>query len=229
MVQEGDHFIVYQLPDQTDYQELFARLPSEYDLSSKSWRVKNPKRAVELFAQWSQSLPDDVELQTSGSLRGLSTKPLEIDLLFDCDDAGNDWFDLRFSWSRAELALSSEELQALLDARGNLVQFSARAYQSMRIRQPQKLMKTLDELGISPRDLAAGPQRLHLLHLRSLLAAELVPKELHVELERRLAEIKTGDRHRSSRNHSSDFTSVSDRRISIFGLSEFKSVWRYPR
>jgi hypothetical protein len=189
--QEGDNFIVYQLPDQTDYQELFAKLPSEYDLSSRSWRVKNPKRAVELFAKWAQSLPDDVELQTSESLRGLSTKPLEIDLLFDYNDAGNDWFDLRFSWSQAELALSSEELQALLDARGNLVQFSARAYQSMRIRQPQKLMKTLDELGISPRDLAAGPQRLHLLHLRSLLAAELVPKELHVELERRLAEIKT--------------------------------------
>jgi hypothetical protein len=191
VVQEGDHFVVYQLPDQTDFKELFARLPSEYDLSSKSWRVKNPKRAVDLFAKWSQSLPDDVELQTSESLRGLSTKPLEIDLLFDCADAGNDWFDLRFSWSGAELALSPGELQALLDARGNLVQFSARAYQSLRIRQPQKLMKTLDELGILPRDLVAAPQRLHLLHLRSLLAANLVPKELHVELERRLAEIKT--------------------------------------
>jgi SNF2 family DNA or RNA helicase len=52
-------------------------------------------------------------------------------------------------------------------------------------------MNTLNELGILPRDLAAGPQRLHLLHLRSLLAANLVPKELHGELERRLAEIKT--------------------------------------
>ena len=57
--------------------------------------------------------------------------------------------------------------------------------------QPQKLIKTLSELGISPRDLAAGPQRLHLLQLRSLLTANLVPKELHQELERRLAEIKT--------------------------------------
>ena len=191
VVQEGDHFIVYQLPDQTDFGALFARLPSEYDTSSKSWRVKNPKRAFDLFAKWSQSLPDDIELQTSESLRGLSTKPVEIDLSFDFDDAGNDWFDLRFSWSEAELALSAEELQALLDARGNLVQFSARAYQSLRIRQPQKLIKTLDELGILPSDLVAGPQRLHLLHLRSLLAANLVPKELRAELERRLAEIRT--------------------------------------
>ena len=173
------------------YNQLFGRLPSEYDPGSKSWRVKNPKRAVDLFAKWSQSLPEDVELQTPESLKGLRTKPLEIDLSFDCHDAGNDWFDLRFSWSEADLALSPEELQALLDARGNLVQFSARAYQSLLIRQPQKLIKTLSELGISPRDLAAGPQRLHLLQLRSLLTANLVPKELHQELERRLAEIKT--------------------------------------
>jgi hypothetical protein len=191
VVQEGDQFVVYQLPDPTDFGELFAKLPSEYDLSSKSWRVKNPKRAVDQFIKWSESLPDDVELQTSESLRGLSTKPLEIDLLFDCNDVGNDWFDLRFSWSEAELALSAEELQALLDARGNLVRFSARSYQSLRVRQPQKLMKSLEELGILPRDLAAGPQRLHLLHLHSLLAANLVPKELQIELEKRLAEIKT--------------------------------------
>jgi hypothetical protein len=191
VVQEGDQFVVYQLEDQTAYNELFARLPSEYDLSSKSWRVKNPKRAVDLFAKWAQSLPDDVELETPESLKGLRTKPLEIDLSFDCDDAGNDWFDLRFSWSEAELALSFEELQALLDARGQMVQFSRRAYQSLLVRQPQKLIKTLHELGISPRDLAAGPQRLHLLQLRSLLAADLVPKELRLELERRLAEIKT--------------------------------------
>ena len=56
---------------------------------------------------------------------------------------------------QAELALSPEELQALLEARGSLIQFSARAYQSLRIRQPQKLMNTLNELGILPRDLAA--------------------------------------------------------------------------
>jgi SNF2-related domain/Helicase conserved C-terminal domain len=191
VVQEGDHFIVYQLPDQTVYNDLLAKLPSEYDLPSKSWRIKNTKRAVDQFAKWSQSLPEGVELRTPESLRGLSTKPLEIDLSFDCNEAGNDWFDLRFSWSEAELALSPEELQALLDARGNTVQFSARAYQGLRLRQPQKLMKTLDELGILPRDLVAGPQRLHLLHLRSLLVADLVPKQLQEELERRLAEIKT--------------------------------------
>jgi hypothetical protein len=191
VVQDGDRFCVYQLEDQTAYNQLFGRLPSEFDPSSKSWRVKNPKRAVDLFAKWSQTLPEDVELEIPESLKGLRAKPLEIDFSFDCHDAGNDWFDLRFSWSEADLALSPEELQALLDARGNLVQFSAHAYRSLLIRQPQKLIKTLSELGISPRDLAAGPQRLHLLQLRSLLTANLVPKELQQELERRLAEIKT--------------------------------------
>ena len=31
VVQEGDHFVVYQLEDQMAYNQLFGKLPSEYD------------------------------------------------------------------------------------------------------------------------------------------------------------------------------------------------------
>jgi hypothetical protein len=82
VVQEGQHFVIYHFPEQTDFGELFAGLPAEHDTASKSWRMKNPKRAVDLFAKWSQSLPDDVQLQTSDPLRGLTAKPVEFDLSF---------------------------------------------------------------------------------------------------------------------------------------------------
>ena len=191
VVQEGDHFAVYQLADQTAYNQLFGRLPSEYDPSSKSWRVKNPKRAVDLFAKWSQSLPDDIQLETPESLKGYILKHSRSIFHSIAMTQETTGLICAFPGRKRSWRSLRQELQALLDARGNLVQFSARAYQRLSIRQPQELIKTLNELGISPRDLAAGPQRLHLLQLRSLLTANLVPKELHQELERRLAEIKT--------------------------------------
>jgi hypothetical protein len=190
IIQRGDHFFAYESSDGTHFDHWIAGLPSQYEPSSKRWRVKNSKRSVELFAKWAQSLPPDVELLTPESLRGVSEKPLEIDLSFGCVDAGNDWFDLRFSWSQMDLQLSPEELRALIDARGDFIQFPSRGYRSLRVGQTQKLLSTLHELGISVGDLAVGPQRLHLLHLRTLLETNLVPKELHEQLENRLAQIK---------------------------------------
>src|SRR6516164_676989 len=189
VVCEGDAFVAYELPDGRSFEKLIDGLPSEYDAVSKQWRIKK-SRSVELIAKWAQSLPDDVELQTPETLRGLTEKPLEIDLSVDWADAGNDWFDLRFSWPEADLILSPEELQLLLAARGDSVQIASRAYRSFRIGRSDRLLAALNELGLSAHELAAGPQRLHIMHLRRLLEAGVAPKELDQQLETRLAEIQ---------------------------------------
>jgi hypothetical protein len=189
VVCEGDAFVAYELPDGTSFEQLIAGLPSEYDALSKQWRIKK-NRSLERVAKWAQSLPGDIELQTPKALRGLTEKPLEIDLSVDWADAGNDWFDLRFSRPEADLILSPEELQLLLAARGDSVQVPSRAYRSFRIGRSDRLLAALNELGISAQELAAGPQRLHIMHLRSLLEAGVAPKELDQQLETRLAEIQ---------------------------------------
>jgi SNF2-related domain/Helicase conserved C-terminal domain len=190
VIRDGDVFVAYELSGGTSFEQFIAGLPSEYDLCSRQWRIKAFGRAVERVAKWVQSLPDDIELQTPEALRGLSQKLLEIDLSIDWAEAGNDWFDLRFSWPEGDLVLSPGELQLLLAARGNPVQFPSRAYRSLRVGRAGKLLDALDELGISARELAAGPQRLHIMHLRALLEAGVVPKELGQQLETRLAEIQ---------------------------------------
>jgi hypothetical protein len=190
VIREGNTFVAYELPAGTSFEQLVAGLPSEYDVCSGHWRVKASGRAVERVAQWTQSLPDDIELQAPEALRGLGQKPLEIDLSIDWTEVGNDWFDLRFSWPQAELALSPEELQLLLAARGNPVQFPARAYRSLRVSPAEKLLGALNELGISAPELAAGPQRLHVVHLRYLLEAGVAPELLSQQIESRLAEIQ---------------------------------------
>src|SRR6516225_2867433 len=189
VVCEGDTFIAYELPDGRSFEQLIAGLPSEYDAVSKQWRVKKT-RSIEFVAKWAQSLPDDIELQPPDALRGLAEKPLEIDLSVDWANAGNDWFDLRFSWPEADLILSPEELQLLLAARGDSVQIPSRAYRSFRIGRSDRLLAALNELGLSAHELAAGPQRLHIMHLRRLLGAGVAPKELDQRLETRLAEIQ---------------------------------------
>ena len=189
IVCEGDAFVAYEFPDGGSFEQLLAGLPSEYDEVSKQWRLKR-NRSVELVAKWAESLPGDVELQTPNALRGLTEKPLQIDLSVDLADAGNDWFDLRFSWSEADLTLSPEELQLLLAARGDSVQIPSRAYRRFRIGRSDKLLSALNELGISAHELATAPQRLHIMHLRALLEAGVAPKGLEQQLETRLAEIK---------------------------------------
>ena len=190
VIREGDAFVAYELSGGKSFEQLIAGLPSEYDPCSRQWRIKASGRAVERVAKWTRSLPNDIELQTPEALRGLGQKLLEIDLSIDWAEVGNDWFDLRFSWPEADLVLSPEELQLLLAARGNPVQFPSRAYRSLRVGRAEKLLGALSELGISARELAAGPQRLHVMHLRALLEAGMVPKELGQQLETRLAEIK---------------------------------------
>jgi len=173
VVCEGDAFVAYELPEGRSFEQLIAGLPSEHDAVSMQWRVKRT-RSIEFVAKWVESLPDDVELQAPEALRGLTEKPLEIDLSVDWADAGNDWFDLRFSWPEADLILSPEELQLLLAARGDSVQIPSRAYRSFRITRSDRLLAALNELGISARELGAGPQRLHIMHLRRLLEAGVV-------------------------------------------------------
>jgi hypothetical protein len=190
VVREGNSFVAYELHAGPSFEQLVSGLPSDYDLCSGHWRIKASGRAVERVAKWTQSLPDDIELQAPESLRGLSQKPLEIDLSIDWTEVGNDWFDLRFSWPQADLALSPEELQLLLAARGNPVQFPARAYRSLRVGPAEKLLCALNELGISAPELAAGPQRLHVMHLRYLLEAGVAPELLGQQIESRLAEIQ---------------------------------------
>jgi hypothetical protein len=191
IVQNGEEIIVYSFPDLSLVQSALGKLPSTFDRSMGAWRVKHPKRSLQTFAEWSQQLPLEVALEVSSDLSGLREPPAELSLALDLIDSDNDWFDLRLALPRSEIELTPEELQLLLQARGQTVRLESRAQRQVRLSTADRLLEGLDEIGLTIEDLAGDGERLHIVHLRNLLNAGLLPDRFHSQLESRLEKIQT--------------------------------------
>jgi SNF2 family DNA or RNA helicase len=191
IVQNGKEIIVYSFPDLTRIQSALARLPSTFDRSMGAWRVKHPKSSLQTFAEWSQALPREVSLEVSSDLSGLREPPAEVSLGLDLVDSGSDWFDLRLALPKSEIELTPEELQLLLRARGQVTRLESRAQRQVRLSTAERLSEMLDEIGLTLEELADDGERLHIVQLRNLLKAGLLPHKFHSQLESRLEKIQT--------------------------------------
>lgn len=191
IVLNGEEIIVYSYPDLTRLHSSLASLPSTFDRQMGAWRVKHPKSSLQTFAEWSRRLPPGITLEVSSDLSGLREPPVELALTLDLAESGNDWFDLRLTLPRSEIELTGEELQLLLQAGGRVVQLESHAHRQVRVGTAERLSEKLDELGLTLEDLADTGQRLHVIHLRNLLDAGLLPDKFRARLESRLAEIQT--------------------------------------
>jgi hypothetical protein len=191
IAQNGEQIVVYSFPDLTSVHAALARLPATFDRTADTWRVKHPKDSLQTFGTWSQQLPPGIILEVSSDLAGLREPPAEVSLTLDLAQSGNDWFDLRLGLSRSEIELTPEELQLLLQARGQTGRLESRAHRQVRLNTAERMLETLDELGLTFEDLVDNGQRLHIIHLRNLLNAGLLPDQFRSQLESRLAQIQT--------------------------------------
>jgi hypothetical protein len=190
IVHNGEEIVVYSFPDLAPVHTALAKLESTFDRAAGAWRVKHPKHSLQTFADWSQRLPPEIVLEVSSDLAGLREPPAEVSLTLDLAESGNDWFDLRLALPRSEIELTPEELQLLLQARGQTVRLESRAHRQIRLNCAERMLQTLDELGLTFEDLADNGQRLHIIHLRNLLQAGLLPDRFRLQLESRLTQIQ---------------------------------------
>ena len=190
IVENGEQIVIYSFPDLTSVHTALASLPSTFDRTVGTWRVKHPKGSLQTFAEWSQRLPPGIFLEVSSELAGLREPPAEVSLTLDLAESGNDWFDLRLALPRSEIELTPEELQLLLQARGVTVRLESRAHRQVRLNTAERMLETLDELGLTVEDLVDNGQRLHIIHLRNLLNAGLLPDQFRSQLESRLTQIQ---------------------------------------
>jgi hypothetical protein len=186
----GDKFFVYAFPDLKPLHEALALLPATFDRSTSRWRVKHPKHSVGAFAQWTQSLPPEIEVEVSEDLSGVLEAPVEVELELSLSQSGNDWFDLQLALPRSEIEFSTEELRLLLQARTGIVRLESRRYRQVSIHVAERLTRTLEELGLNMAEILEEPQRLHLMHIRTLLENQLLPERFRTELERRVEEVQ---------------------------------------
>jgi hypothetical protein len=174
------------LPAQSIINDIGAR----WDPVPSIWYVRITKNFPELFVNWVNSLPKDVQLALSPELQSLLDDPVSADLDIEVKPAGVDWFDLAVSVKTPDVDLTPEELQLLLNARGGYVRLGAKGWRRLAINVSPEHEEQLAQLGISPRDFSSKPQRLHALQLADSAASKLLPQEQADLILRRAEDIK---------------------------------------
>ncbi len=163
---------------------------ARWDPATSVWYVRITKNFPDLFILWVESLPKDVELILTPELQSLLDAPVTADLDIEVKPAGVDWFDLAVSVKTPDVDLTPEELQLLLNARGGYVRLGAKGWRRLAINVSPEHEEQLAQLGISPRDFSAQPQRLHALQLADSAASKLLPQDQADLILRRAEDIK---------------------------------------
>ncbi len=148
------------------------------------------KAFPEKFAGWLRQVPPAVEVRLEGDLESFASDVVAGRVKLEVEEAGIDWFDLRVLVDVSDLTLTPEEIKLLLNAKGGYVRLTGKGWKRLQFDLNEEEDRHLAQLGLSPRELSAEPQRLHTLQLAHQAAEHLLPTEQVQAVQRRAAEIK---------------------------------------
>ena len=172
--------------------ELIEALRVNWDNYDRFWHRPIKKPFPGQFAEWLAAVPKGVEVELDPLLSTLRGAPVEARVKLEVEEAGIDWFDLRVALDVPDSTLTTEELRALLDARGGFVRLGAKGWHRLHFLLSEEEEKQLADLGLSARDFSSEPQRLHALQLAGKKsAARLLPSPQVAAINRRASEILT--------------------------------------
>ncbi len=172
--------------------ELLETLRVAWDIRNQQWQRHVGKQFPAQFVEWLATVPEGVVLELDPLLESLRGAPVEAQVKLEVEEAGIDWFDLRVALDVADTALTPQEIQLLLDARGGFVRLGEKGWRRLHFQLNEEDEKQLADLGLSARDFSSEPQRLHALQLAGKQAARrLLPEPQALAIERRAGEIQT--------------------------------------
>ena len=108
------------------------------------------------------------ELELRGELGSFENATVAGRIRLDVAEAGMDWFDLKVILDVTDTQLTSEEIKALLDARGKWVRLSNKGWRKLEFKLSAEEDSQLAKLGINPHELTSEPQRFHALQLADI-------------------------------------------------------------
>ena len=176
-----------------------AALPSfvesigfRWDFARQQWLLRVTRSFPDRFVPWLQSLPKDVSVELNGELASFTHAEVSGRVrLAAAPSEAVDWFDLRVVLDVSETSLTQEELKLLLEARGKWVRLASKGWRRLDFQLTDAEDQQLAKLGLSPHDLAAEPQRLHVLQIDPDAAKGLLPDDSVQRIRIRAEEIKT--------------------------------------
>jgi hypothetical protein len=173
-----------------DPRSLLVPLEAKWEPFPGEFTVRVTKKFPNAFALWCKSLPPEVELSLVGELQSLAAETVVGSVRLEASEAGIDWFDLRVVLDVNDTTLTQEELKLLLNARGQFVRLGGKGWRRLQFNLSEEEDAQLAQLGLTPRELSAEPQRLHALQLSDDAAKKFLPEAQVERIRRRASEIR---------------------------------------
>ncbi|MEI9894994.1 MAG: hypothetical protein WDN28_14170 [Chthoniobacter sp.] len=140
---------------------LLDTLAPKWDFHDHHWFVKVSRKFTDTFVPWLRSLPrTEVEIELRGALASFLDAPLAGTVRLDVQASDVDWFDLRVVLEVSDLALTPEEIKALLDAGGKWVRLGAKGWRRLEFKLSAEDEEQLSRLGLNAREFSSAPPAL---------------------------------------------------------------------
>ncbi|RFC44634.1 MAG: Superfamily II DNA or RNA helicase, SNF2 family [Verrucomicrobia bacterium] len=152
---------------------LLEPLNLSWDPVRQSLRTRITKSFPERFVEWYRALPADIEVGIDEHLRTLLADPVKASVTFDIVSSEIDWFDLKIVVNVEGLNLSTNEIRALVAARGGFVRMQSGGWLRLEFDLTESQTRAVNRLGLDPFDLSGESHRMHVLQLSDSSAREV--------------------------------------------------------
>jgi SNF2 family DNA or RNA helicase len=169
----GDHILRFDRASLHRFPVLLEPLNVSYDQGSGTFKTRIVKNFPERFIEWVKMLPEDVLLETDADLGSLQAAPVKASMRFEVTEQEIDWFDLKVVLDIEGHDLTTEEIRALVAARGEFVRMKAGGWLRLQFDMNEDQMDAVTRLGLDPFDLSQETHRMHALQLADPMAKDV--------------------------------------------------------
>ncbi len=173
----GDVIYRYDRAQLRKFPALLEPMSLAWDAGKRGFRGRVTKTFPEKFVEWFETLPEEIETSVDQHLGTLMADPVSASVTFDIVASEIDWFDLKIVVDVEGLNLSTQEIRALVAARGGFVRMKDGGWLRLRIDLTEQQTEAVNRLGLDPFDLTGESHRMHVLQLNEPLAKEVFDEE----------------------------------------------------
>lgn len=170
---DSEHIFRYDRGLQRRSGRLIAPMQPTFDGNLGCYRARVTKNFPEKYAEWLESLPEEIEIIADADLATLQADPVEAQVSFEVVDQEIDWFDLKVVVKVEGMDLTQEEIRALVQARGQFVRMERGGWLRLKMNLSAEQQEAVSRIGLDPFDLSGEVHRLHALQLAEPAAKEV--------------------------------------------------------
>jgi len=169
---------------------IIAPMQPSYDGNLGCYRARVTKNFPAKYTAWLESIPKEIEVITDDELATLDADPIEAQVAFEVVDQDIDWFDLKVVVNVEGMDLSSAEIRALVQARGDFVRMDRGGWLRLQMNLNDEQQQAVNRIGLDPFDLSGEVHRMHALQLAEPLAREIFDVSAWEQINKRANSLK---------------------------------------